>query len=306
MGYIPTYIKLYNEGILENRIQELSELLKNCTICPHECKVDRTSGKKSICGADWRVEISSAFQHFGEESPLVGRHGSGTIFLTHCNLKCVFCQNYDISHLGDGKVITAEDLSNIMIHLQSLGCHNINFVTPTHYVAQIISALPKAIEKGLKIPLVYNCGGYESVKTLRLLDGIIDIYMPDTKFYSSETASRFTKAKNYSEILKEALKEMHKQVGDLVVNSSGIAVRGLLIRHLVMPKDLAGTKNMMKFIADELSTNSFVNIMAQYRPCHLAYKYNELNRRITHLEFLNALKMAKEAGIKIGDPHLDI
>lgn len=298
MAYIPTYIKLHNEGILENRIQELNERLKNCTICPHECRIDRISGEKSICGADWRIEISSAFPHFGEESPLVGRHGSGTIFLTHCNLKCAFCQNYDISHLGEGKVITTEDLSNIMIYLQSLGCHNINFVTPTHYIPQIISALPKAIKMGLKIPLVYNCGGYESVKTLRLLDGIIDIYMPDTKFSSSEIGSRFTKAENYTKILKEALKEMHKQVGDLVINNFGIAEKGLLIRHLVMPEDLAGTKDMMKFIADELSTNSFVNIMAQYRPCHLAYKYNGLNRRIKHLEFLNALKKVKEAGIK--------
>ena len=300
MGYIPTYIKLYNEGILGERIQRLNEMLKRCFVCPHECEVDRISGKKGICGAGWRIEISSAFPHFGEERPLVGKYGSGTIFMTHCNLKCVFCQNYDISHLGEGKVITVEELSDIMIHLQSIGCHNINFVTPTHYVPQIISALPKAIEKGLKIPLVYNCGGYESVETLRLLDGIIDIYMPDTKFSSSEKASMFTKAKNYNEILKKALKEMHNQVGDLIINSSGIAEKGMLIRHLVMPKDLAGTKDMMKFIAEELSTDSFVNIMAQYRPCHLAYKYNELKRGITHSEFLNALKIAKDAGIKRG------
>jgi len=273
-------------------------MLEECTVCPHECGVNRGAGEKGICDAGVEIEISSVFPHFGEERPLVGIRGSGTIFLTHCNLKCVFCQNYDISHLGEGRTITAAELSDAMIHLQSLGCHNINFVTPTHYTPQIISALPNAIEKGLKIPLVYNCGGYESVETLRLLEGVIDIYMPDTKFYSSEKASKYTTAENYSEVLRNALQEMHRQVGDLVINDVGIAERGLLIRHLVMPEELAGTKDMMKFISEQLSTNSFVNVMAQYRPCHLSYRYNELNRRITNTEFTNALKMAEDAGIK--------
>jgi putative pyruvate formate lyase activating enzyme len=303
MPYTPTYIKLHKDGVLKERIEELNEILKNCTLCPHECKIDRTAGHKGICGAGWKLEISSAFAHFGEERPLVGRYGSGTIFLIHCNLKCVFCQNYDISHLGEGREITKEDLVNIMIYLQSSGCHNINFVTPTHYVPQIVSALPNAIEKGLKIPLVYNCGGYESVNTLKLLDGIIDIYMPDAKFASSEIAVKYTKAKNYAEVMKESLKEMYRQVGDLVINSYGIAERGLLIRHLVMPFNLAGTKQIMEFLANEISINSFVNVMAQYHPCNFAYKYNELNRRITNSEFLYALKVAEDAGIKRADSH---
>ncbi len=298
MLYTPSYIELHKEGVLQIRIDKFSKMLEECTVCPHKCGVNRGAGEKGICDAGVEIEISSVFPHFGEESPLVGIRGSGTIFLTHCNLKCVFCQNYDISHFGEGKTITVDELSNAMIHLQSLGCHNINFVTPTHYTPQIISAMPNAIEKGLKIPLVYNCGGYESVETLRLLEGIIDIYMPDTKFYSSEKASKYTTAENYSEVLRDALKEMHRQVGDLVINDVGIAERGLLIRHLVMPEGLAGTKDMMKFISESLSTNSFVNVMAQYRPCHLSYRYNELNRRITNAEFKNALKMAEDAGIK--------
>ncbi len=298
MTYTPTYIKLYEDGILEGRIEKLNAMLASCTVCPHNCRVNRLEGETGICGATAELEVSSASPHFGEESPLVGRHGSGTIFLTHCNLECVFCQNYDISHFGEGRIITSEELSDAMIQLQSLGCHNINFVTPTHYTPQIVSALPKAIEMGLRVKLVYNCGGYESVETLKLLDGIIDIYMPDTKFSNSETASKYTKAKDYTKILKAALKEMYRQVGNLVTNSLGIAERGMLIRHLVMPEDLAGTEDMMKFIANELSANSFVNIMAQYRPCHCSYRYNKLNKRISHTEFLNALKMAKDAGIK--------
>ena len=298
MQYIPTYIKLHEDSILKERIDKLNKMLESCTVCPHNCEVNRLKGEKGICNAGAELEVSSTFPHFGEESPLVGIRGSGTIFLTHCNLKCVFCQNYDISHLGDGRKVTSEELSDAMIYLQSLGCHNINFVTPTHYTPQIISALPRAIEKGLKIPLVYNCGGYESLETLKLLDGIIDIYMPDTKFSSSKTASYYTKAKKYAEVLKDALKEMHRQAGDLIINDFGIAERGLLIRHLVMPEDLAGTREMMKFIADKLSPKSFVNIMAQYRPCHLCYKYEKLNRRITDIEYLNALMIAREAGIK--------
>ncbi len=298
MSFIPSYLKLYEEGGLRERIDALNEMLKSCILCPHECRVDRTAGETGICGASAEIEVSSVSSHFGEESPLVGTHGSGTIFLTHCSLKCVFCQNYDISHLGDGRLVTHEEFAQMMIHLQERGCHNINFVTPTHYTAQIIAALPYAIEKGLKIPLVYNCGGYESVRILKLLDGIIDIYMPDAKFSQSETAARYTQAENYTEALKNALKEMHRQVGGLVVNSSGIAEKGLLIRHLVMPFDLAGTKELMKFVAEKISPDSFVNVMAQYHPCHLAYNYDELKRRISTDEYLDAKNAAREAGLK--------
>ena len=244
--------------------------------------------------------VSSAFSHFGEEPPLVGSHGSGTIFLTHCNLKCVFCQNYDISHLGDGKPITSTELAQYMIGLQQRGCHNINFVTPTHYVPQIVAALPEAIELGLTVPLVYNCGGYESLEVIKLLDGIFDIYMPDTKFSQEKQGARYGNAPDYPQVLHEVLREMHRQVGDLVLNEEGISYHGLLIRHLVMPDGVAGTRAIMAFIAQHVSIDSYVNIMDQYRPLYRAGEYPEIDRPISSREYREAISIAKAEGLHRG------
>ena len=241
--------------------------------------------------------VSSYSPHFGEEDPLVGRHGSGTIFLTHCNLFCVFCQNWDISHGGEGEEITPGDLAAIMIHLQNKGCHNINFVTPSHQVFQILSALPLAIEAGLKVPLVYNSGGYDAVETLMLLDGVIDIYMPDFKFWDPKVAERLCAARDYPERAREALKEMHRQVGDLVTDDQGVAQRGLLVRHLVLPDNLAGTNEVMKFLATELSPHTYVNVMGQYRPCGEAFQHPPLDRFPSREELADAQQAAQLAGL---------
>jgi putative pyruvate formate lyase activating enzyme len=241
--------------------------------------------------------VSSYAPHFGEEDPLVGTGGSGTIFFTHCNLLCVFCQNYDISHRGEGDEVSSEGLAAIMIRLQAQGVHNINFVTPSHGVAQILEALPLAIEAGLHVPFVYNSSGYDSVETLELLDGIVDIYMPDLKFGDSEVARRYCDAPDYPERAQAALKEMHRQVGDLVINERGIAERGMLVRHLVMPEGKAGTYELMKFVAEEISQNTYVNIMNQYRPCGDVAQFSELTRAVTTAEYQQAMSSAQAAGI---------
>jgi putative pyruvate formate lyase activating enzyme len=237
--------------------------------------------------------VSSAFPHFGEEPPLVGYHGSGTIFLTHCNLRCIFCQNYDISHLGKGERITPSDMARAMLRLQNMGCHNINFVTPTHYAPQIVASLAEAIKSGLCIPIVYNCSGYDSIEVIQLLEGVIDIYMPDAKYMDEKFSKQFSNAPDYPEVIRKVLKEMHRQVGDLVTNSIGIAERGLLIRHLVMPGGVASSEAVLKFIAEEISVHSYINIMDQYRPEYQAYEYSEISRRITHKEYMEAIQIAK-------------
>lgn len=242
-------------------------------------------------------KVSSYNPHFGEESPLVGTYGSGTIFITSCNLGCVFCQNYDISHLGRGYEVSFERFAQMMVELQNMGCHNINFVTPTHVVPQILEALPIAIRDGLSVPLVYNTGGYDLVETLQLLDGVFDIYMPDFKFSDNDVAAKLCRARDYPHVAMKAIKEMHRQVGDLVIDERGIAERGLIVRHLVMPNGLAGTRKVMKFLAKEISRNTYVNIMDQYRPCGLACKYPEINRQISFDEFEAARQIAQEEGI---------
>jgi putative pyruvate formate lyase activating enzyme len=246
--------------------------------------------------------ISSFSPHFGEEAPLVGRHGSGAIFITKCNLLCVFCQNWETSHLGEGEEISLEQFAMVMLYLQNMGCHNINFVTPTHVVPQILEALSIAIEGGLCVPLVYNTGGYDSIETIKLLDGIFDIYLPDFKYWDEEVAIRLSKSPGYPEIAGQAIKEMHRQVGDLTVDSSGIAQRGLLVRHLVLPDGLAGPRDVMRFLAREISPNTYVNIMDQYRPCGEAYKYPPIDRLITAEEYREAITMAGEEGITRLDP----
>lgn len=283
---------------MDKRIKALFKKLKSCDLCPRKCGVNRLEDEKGVCKTGSKAVVSSFGPHFGEESPLVGHSGSGTIFFTHCNLGCIFCQNYDISHQGNGNPVDEEYLVEVMLRLQNMGCHNINFVTPTHVIPQIVQVLSLAKQEGLNLPLVYNSGGYDSVETLKILDGIFDIYMPDFKYTDSQVAKRFSNAPDYPEVVKSALKEMHRQVGDLVINSRGIAQRGLLIRHLILPDDQAGTSEAMKFISEELSSNSYVNVMEQYRPEYKACEYPPLDRRITRNEFLNAIKIAKDNGIK--------
>jgi putative pyruvate formate lyase activating enzyme len=293
----PGYLKLHREGKLAQRIEALSGRLEACDICPHQCKVNRLKGEEGKCKTGAKAKVSSFGPHFGEESPLVGSYGSGTIFFTNCNLSCIFCQNYDISHMGHGYEVEEEKIAEIMLSLQNMGCHNINFVTPTHVVPQIVKALSLAIENGLRVPLVYNTGGYDSVSTLELLDGMVDIYMPDLKYSDDKIAQRYCNAQDYSRVAREAIKEMHRQVGDLVMDEGGVALRGLLIRHLILPEDLAGTKQAMKFIAEDISRNTYVNLMDQYHPCFKADEYPPLDRRITQKEFTQAVKFAQDLGI---------
>ena len=293
MAFIPSYIDLFEKGELQKRTQLLMEILRECRLCPRECRVNRLDGEIGYCGAPSELMISSAFPHFGEESPLVGYHGSGTIFLTHCNLQCIFCQNYDISHLGRGESITRSDMARAMLRLQELGCHNINFVTPTHYAPQIIASLPEAINMGLRLPIVYNCSGYESIEVIQLLEGVVDIYMPDAKYMDEKHSKRFSNAPDYPKVIKKVLQEMHRQVGDLATNSKGVAERGLLIRHLVMPGGVASSEAVLRFIAEEISPHSYVNIMDQYRPEYRAHEYPEIDRRITHKEYIEATQIAK-------------
>ena len=294
---LPLYLQAYETGSLFKKIEVARRWLGKCTMCPRLCRVNRLEDEKGFCRTGRRAIVSSFGPHFGEEDPLVGRNGSGTIFFANCSLLCVFCQNYEISHLGYGEEATPEQLAMVMVELQKQGCHNINFVTPTHVVPQILEALPLAIEQGLKIPLVYNCGGYERMATLRLLKGIIDIYMPDFKFWDPKVAQELCKAPDYPERARSALIEMHRQVGDLVLDSSGIAERGLLVRHLVMPEGFAGTPHVARFISTEISPNTYINIMDQYRPCGNAINHPLIGRRITHQEYRQAVEAARAAGL---------
>ena len=293
----PAYIRTYEKGLLRKKIQVAYKILNSCNLCPRRCQVNRIAGETGVCKTAKQAWVSSYNSHFGEEAPLVGTHGSGTIFFTHCNLLCLFCQNYDISHEGYGQKVSDNQLAAMMIALQQRGCHNINFVTPSHVVAQILSALEIAIQHGLSVPLVYNSGGYDLPATLKLLEGVFDIYMPDFKFWNPEVAERACQAKDYPEIARNALREMHRQVGDLKIAENGIAQKGLLIRHLVLPGGLAGTREIMRFIASEISTNSYVNIMSQYRPCGRAAEIKGLNTHLSPVDFQTALREAAAEGI---------
>ncbi|UCC38869.1 MAG: radical SAM protein [Candidatus Aminicenantes bacterium] len=293
----PVYIQTFKTGLFAEKVEKAFQMLKKCSLCPRNCGVNRLGGERGVCKAGYLLEVSSYSPHFGEERPLVGFHGSGTIFMTHCNIRCLFCQNYSISHLGEGQEVSFERLGKMMIELQKIGCHNINFVTPTHYVPQILKALVLAIDKGLSVPLVYNTGGYDSVETLKLLDGVFDIYMPDFKYNSSEVAQTYSQAPDYPPVARLAFKEMHRQVGDLIIDEKGIALRGLLVRHLVLPQESAGTKEVMHFLASEISKNTYVNIMDQYHPCGSIDPKSPLSRRITTNEFNEAIEAAKKEGI---------
>ncbi len=294
--HYPAYLRLHAACKLEVRIRALKEIARSCTLCPRSCGVDRLSGEEGFCGAGSLARVSSAGPHYGEESPLVGSYGSGTIFFAGCNLGCCFCQNYDISHDRRGRDVAAADLAGMMLGLEASGCHNINLVTPTHFVPQILEALKIAIAGGLHTPLVYNCGGYESVETLLLLEDVVDIYMPDFKFWSAVDSKRYLEAPDYPEVCRAALKEMHRQVGDLSVKN-GLALRGLLVRHLVMPDSLNQTKDIMGFLAREISADTFVNVMEQYRPCYHAGSFPEIDRRLRSDEHAEALRLAGEAGL---------
>lgn len=294
------YLKLLQSGELSKRVKALKKFYQNCRLCPRNCEVNRTKGEKGICKSGDRAKVASFFPHFGEEPELVGRFGSGTIFLSNCNLLCIFCQNDDISHGGVGQTVSDEELAEMMLSLQRRGCHNINFVTPTHFVPNIVSAIELAAKKGLNIPIVYNCGGYESLEVIELLEGIVDIYMPDFKFASSKYAQKYAKAPDYFEIACKAIKEMQQQVGDLQVDEAGIAKRGLLIRHLEMPNNVAESEKILKFIAEEISLNCYVNVMAQYRPCYRAYEDDLIGRRVSTTEYLDTVSLARRLGLVRG------
>ena len=298
----PAYIGAYIDGILQKRAEETNRRLADCDLCPRKCHADRINGSHGTCKTGRLAKVASYSPHFGEEPPLVGTHGSGTIFFTNCNLGCNFCQNWDISHDGYGVEISNAHLARIMINLQHMGCHNINLVTPSHVVPQILTALVLAIKGGLNIPIIYNTSGYDDPETIKLLDGIVDIYMPDFKFWDPEISRQTCNAADYPEFARASIKEMHRQVGDLVI-VNGKATRGLLVRHLVLPNNMAGTKEIMRFISREISTGTYVNVMDQYRPCGQAYESEDMNRGITQIEFLRALNAARNAGLarKVND-----
>jgi putative pyruvate formate lyase activating enzyme len=293
-------LSLLENGELARRAQAAVEALADCTCCPRLCHADRRQddSPKSYCRTGRRAIVSSAFPHHGEEDCLRGWAGSGTIFFSHCNLRCEFCQNFEISWEGEGRTVDADRLAELMLRLQECGCHNINFVTPSHVVPQILEALVVAAQRGLRLPLVYNTGGYDRLETLRCLDGVVDIYMPDFKFWSPDTARELANAADYPEVAKAALREMHRQVGDLVVDTKGLARRGLLVRHLVMPGGLDETREILGFLAREISPDTFVNVMPQYRPEGLAGKHSAIARPLRAAEFHAAVQIAREVGLR--------
>lgn len=285
---------------LAARAKEAISRLACCEICPRHCRVNRLESQLGFCRIGRNAKVYSYTQHFGEEPPLVGQHGSGTIFFSGCNLGCVFCQNYEISQMHQGEEVSAEGLAKMMVRLQDLGCHNINLVTPSHVVPQILEALVSARELGLNVPLVYNSSGYDRVETIRLLENIFDIYMPDAKYGFDEMAIKYSNAPRYTHYMKTSVKEMHRQVGDLVMDDEGIALRGLLVRHLVLPDDIAGTAAILRFLSKEISKNTYLNIMAQYRPEYNACSFPEMDRRITLKELKDAIRLAAAAGLTRG------
>jgi len=294
---VAAYLELCHSGELKERVKLARSLLQNCRLCSRHCNINRLEGELGVCRTPCKVTVSSYDPHFGEEAPLVGRRGSGTIFFANCNLRCLFCQNYSISQLGEGEKANKEELAYMMLSLQAQGCHNINLVSPTHVVPQILEALEIATESGLHLPLVYNSGGYDSVETLNILDGIIDIYMPDMKYSDERVAKELSGIENYPSVNRAAVKEMHRQVGDLKINEEGVAQRGLLVRHLVLPNGLAGTEEVVNFVSKEISPNTYINIMGQYHPCYKAYDIPSLARPISRAEFQEAVELAHHAGL---------
>jgi putative pyruvate formate lyase activating enzyme len=297
--YTPPYVDLFQSDSGKKRIDEAIQSLSACCVCPWHCEINRLKDQMKVCQTGRYAWISSFFPHFGEEDCLRGTNGSGTIFFSWCNLRCVFCQNFNISHQKSGRQVTPLGLANIMLQLQSVGCHNINWVTPEHVVPQILESLPIAVQAGLKIPIVYNTSAFDSMESIKRMEGIVDIYMPDFKYWTPLKAKKYLKNQDYPKIARETISEMYRQVGDLQFDENGLAIRGLLIRHLVMPGEIDETRKIMQFIAENISPNTYVNIMGQYYPSGKVQgnKYPEINRTITPAELSAAFKVAREAGL---------
>ena len=295
----PAYMKLFHSGELYRRSRQALRSLANCKVCPRDCEVNRLNNEHSVCKTGRKARVGSYAPHYGEEDCLRGTNGSGTIFFSLCNLKCVFCQNYDISQDGEGIEVSPEDLAAMMLDLQNRGCHNINFVTPEHVVPQILEALPLAVQMGLRLPLVYNTGAYDSMESMRMMEGIVDIYMPNFKYWSNEGSQKYLKAKDYPETARTVIKEMHRQVGDLVLDENGLAKRGVLLRHLVMPDGLEDAENIMGYLSKEISADTYLNIMSQYFPAGKVskIKYQEINRRPYSQELAPVEKIARQCGL---------
>ena len=298
--FVPAYIRAFEAGILQQRAAEAIEALRSCRVCPRDCEIDRFNNRIGVCKSGRLARVASAFPHFGEEDCLRGWNGSGTIFFGWCNLRCVFCQNFETSQFGEGVEVNALELAGIMLDLQGIGCHNINFVTPEHVVPQILEALVIAVERGLRLPLVYNTSAYDSLESIRWMDGVVDIYMPDFKLWDAENCRKYLVAGNYAEAARTVIAAMHAQVGELKVDVNGLALRGVLVRHLVMPGLLEDTREIMRWIAENLSPDAYVNVMDQYYPAHKAEtepRFVEINRRTSDHEFCIALELARDAGL---------
>lgn len=296
----PSYLKSYRDSTFEKKIEKAYKLLESCEICPRRCKVNRTKDERGFCRVGINPVVCSFMPHHGEEPPISGKNGSGTIFFSYCNLKCQYCQNYSFSQNGEGEEVSLEKLSELMLYLQSLSCHNINFVTPTHVMPQILKALSMAIEKGLNIPIVYNTSGYELPEIIKLLDDIVDIYLVDMRYADNEYSEKFSKASDYPYYNQKAVKEMHRQVGDAEIDNNGIIKKGLVVRHLVLPNNISGTEKIIKFLSKEISKNTYISLMSQYQPYYQAYKYPEISRRITKEEYQIATECLAKYGLENG------
>ncbi|MGA1792538.1 MAG: radical SAM protein [Thermoplasmatota archaeon] len=294
---VASYVKLFRSGELERRRDLALEMMVDCRLCPRKCGVDRLKDEKGFCRIGRYAVVSSCGPHFGEEGPLVGRNGSGTIFFSGCNLGCRFCQNWDISQKVTGEVADAERLASLMMRVQGFGCHNLNLVSPTHVVPQVLEALEIACMRGFELPIVYNTGGYDPLEVLRVLEGIVDIYMPDMKYSDPSVGRRLSRVEKYPEVNFAAIREMHRQVGDLIMDERGVAEKGLLVRHLVLPNDLAGTEKIARFLSDEVSKDTYINVMGQYRPEYKAMECEGMGRRPSRDEYLRAVKLVLDSGL---------
>jgi len=299
MSY-PSYLELAQKGELKERADEAYEILQSCSLCPRRCGVDRFQGQRGFCGAGERAKVYKFKVHFGEEPPISGRRGSGVIFFSGCPLKCLYCQNYPFSQQGKGREISPQLLSRMMLYLQKMGCHNLNLVTPTHFVPQILYALMLAIDKGFHLPLVYNTSGYESLQTLRLLDGVVDIYLSDFKYFKAETGMRYSQVPDYPQVAKSAIKEMYHQVGNLLTDQNGIAKRGLIIRHLLLPGNLSEAEQVLSFIAQQLSPSVSISLMSQYLPLWQAKAHPLLGRKVNSQEMKRAFQALEQVGLENG------
>ena len=298
--FVPAYVRAFEEGLLRERAEQALESLRSCRVCPRDCQIDRFNNKIGVCKSGRQARVASAFPHFGEEDCLRGWNGSGTIFFGWCNLRCVFCQNFETSQFGDGAEVSAIELARMMLDLQAIGCHNVNFVTPEHVVPQILEALAIAVEHGLRVPLVYNTSAYDSLESIRLMDGLVDIYMPDFKLWDAEHCRMYLVASDYADAARAVIAAMHEQVGELNVDEDGLALRGVLVRHLVMPGLLDDTREIMRWLATALSRDTYVNVMDQYYPAHKAEtnpRFAPINRRLHGVEFEEALEGARSAGL---------